>query len=282
MKQDNCKQQEACAHYFGQDKLHVYRHKFIWSIVISTVIVIVLFVLLLRTYDNSLNEIVNLHREYHSQIENLLKPLTISKDSCVYVNEQLANCIEEGLLNTQSVLQLQSTRIQSDFTLLSLWAGILMIVFLIFSIYSIFKTDELMKQGREGLKVIEDSKSKVDSHILEIENKAEEEIKKVSNAADVEITRFAAESSASLDELRKQIEDKQKAFGETVNKIREEFDESVNKKTDDFQTVYNNYVKKLSEASENADGLLQQFIKAVQNRQREEQDSDNVTKKGDE
>ncbi len=279
MKQDNCNQQEACAHYFGQDKLHVYRHKFIWSVVFSTIIVIILFVLLLRTYDKSLNEIVDLHREYHSQVESLLKPLTISKDSCVYVNEQLANCIEEGLLNTQSVLQLQSTRIQADFTLLSLWAGILMIVFLIFSISSIFKTDELMKQGREGLKVIEESKSKVDDHILEIEKKAEEEIRKVSSAADVEIAKITEESSSSLEELRRQIEDKQKAFGETVKIIREKFDESVNKKTDDFQIVYNNYVESLSKASENANGLLQQFIKAVQNQQREEQDSDNVTKK---
>ena len=90
----------------------------------------------------------------------------MSKDSCYYVNEQFAKSVEAYMESSKDLLELQSTKIQSDFTVLSLWAGILMIVFLVFSIYSMFKTDEILRQSREGLKAIENTEKEAEEQII--------------------------------------------------------------------------------------------------------------------
>lgn len=73
----------------------------------------------------------------------------LKKDS-ILINRQL----ETAQHTTNELLELHFNRVQHEYTVLALWAGILMIVFLIFSFYSLYKTDDIAKQGKEGLKEI--------------------------------------------------------------------------------------------------------------------------------
>lgn len=73
----------------------------------------------------------------------------LKKDS-ILINRQLANSQHA----TNELLELNFNRIQHEYTVLALWAGVLMIVFLIFSFYSLYKTDDIAKQGKESLKEI--------------------------------------------------------------------------------------------------------------------------------
>lgn len=80
----------------------------------------------------------------------------LKKDS-LFINRQLADSQHE----TNELLELHFNRIQHEYTVLALWAGILMIVFLIFSFYSLYKTDDITKQGKESLKEIKEKGDKV-------------------------------------------------------------------------------------------------------------------------
>jgi len=75
----------------------------------------------------------------------------LKKDS-LFINRQLADSQHA----TNELLELHFNRIQHEYTVLALWAGVLMIVFLIFSFYSLYKTDDIAKQGKESLKEIKE------------------------------------------------------------------------------------------------------------------------------
>ena len=162
----------------------------------------------------------------------------MSKDSCYYVNDQLAATIKNNLAENRSLLELQVTRIQSDFTILSLWAGILMIVFLIFSIYSMFKTDELIKQSRENLKRIEDAANKTDAVFETIMKKTEEELAKVTKRADEEANKISTESLKTIDEVKKEIET-----------MRDGFSNMVKERSDTFENMYKKMLEKVQQTS---------------------------------
>lgn len=255
MQQDVCKPSE-CAHYIGKDRIGLYRGKFIWTIIVATALVVALFVLFSIFYSRSINRIVEQHRLDSEQILKAIQPLTVSPDSCLFVNEQLVLGVQEHMHSMEDMLQLQSHRIESDFSLLSIWAGILMIVFLVFSIYSMYKTDELIKQGREGVKSIEQSQSMVNEHIKEIDEHVKTEMDKVSSAASKKTKELTEGAAQSMDDIKS-----------SVNDLKEEFLKMIVEKTAQFQTIYDTYVEKL-EAATNAnqealDGLLA-FLQARQ------------------
>lgn len=248
MRQEVCKPSE-CAHFIGKDRIGLYRGKFIWTIVIATVIVVALFALFSFFYSRSIGSILSQHRADSAQILQTLQPLQMSADSCLYVNDQLAVGIREHMRSMEGMLQVQSHRIESDFSLLSIWAGILMIVFLVFSIYSMYKTDELIKQGREGVKSIEQSQSAVNEHIKEIDKHVEAEMEKVAYTASKKTEELTVGAAQSMNDIQ-----------QSVNKMKEEFRVMIVEKTGQFQNIYDTYVEKLQDAThanqEALDGLL--------------------------
>lgn len=244
-----------CAHFLEKNKYQHYRGRFIWIIIGTTVAVGILFALIAYFYKSSLQEVVSLHQTYQKEIQKNLKAFEQQEIGCVYVNEQLAQSMQEHMRSTQTLLQVQSQKIQSDFTILSVWAGILMIVFLVFSIYSMFKTDELVKQGRAGLDAIENAREKVSEHIAKIDTHVENELKKVSAEAKKQSEDITNNALASLNEVKNQAE-----------KEKSNFKQVVDEKTNEFQKIYGNYVSMLNSAGKQNDNILNIFMEALQNK----------------
>ena len=113
---------------------------------------------------------------YDNLTNKYLKSLTLTKDSTISLDQVVIDIVEEKQKESLSLLELQYNKLQHDFTILSLWAGILMIVFLIFSIYSMFKVDEMQKQGRDYLNTMEGFSIEAKNISDSIEDKANEEI----------------------------------------------------------------------------------------------------------
>ena len=152
-----------------------------------------------RIYDNLKNEVVNydslilvLERDKdlakkitnYNSVKNLIVGLAnnmsyramsdeLKKDSLL-IHRQLADAQHA----TNELLELHFNRIQHEYTVLALWAGVLMIVFLIFSFYSLYKTDDIAKQGKEGLKEI---KEKGDNVLKDLQKLQEDLTKEVGN-----------------------------------------------------------------------------------------------------
>lgn len=235
---DNKCNERQCAHYIDSKHLHLYKNKFLYTIVIATALCVSCFLYLSCSFKDSCDRIVGANSASMRKIDSMLRPAKMSKDSCYYVNEQLAATIKNNMAENRSLLEMQVSRIQSDFSLLSLWAGILMIVFLVFSIYSMFKTDELIKQSRESLKRIEESAKQTNVVIETIRHKTEEEIEKVTQKANEEANKISTESLQTLEDVKKEI------FN-----MRDEFSNMVKERSDTFENMYNEMVVKVQQAS---------------------------------
>lgn len=241
-----------CTHFVKSGRFSVYRHKFIWIITVVTILTILLFVAIAYSYRCSHVAIVSFHQKSVKDFNTLLSCANISKDSCFYINEQLKQSIDNYMNSSSGLLELQSTKIQSDYMILSLWAGILMIVFLVFTIYSMFKTDEILRQSREGLKAVEDAEEKAEEVVKSVEAKTKQEINKVSETAKEEKNRIQQDASATIEEVRKEIKE-----------MQIEFDKEVQSKSDEFKEMYEQHMKMMKETSDKNTSLIMQLVETI-------------------
>lgn len=77
---------------------------------------------------------------------------------------------ERVLLEGQikNMVDLHLNKIEHEYNNITLWAAILTILFLVFSFYSIYKMDELIQQGRDGVLDIKQLKSDGEERIKDI------------------------------------------------------------------------------------------------------------------
>ena len=70
---------------------------------------------------------------------------------------------------TQTMLELHLNKIEHEYSNITMWGAVLTILFLVFSFYSIYKMDELIQQGNEGINEIRRIKKKGEETIEEME-----------------------------------------------------------------------------------------------------------------
>ena len=125
-------------------------------------------------------------------------------------------CNERTLLEiqTKSMIDLHLNKVEHEYSNLTIWAAILTILFLVFSFYSIYKMDELLQQGNEGVKDIRSLKKDGEILIEKLEATSKSELEKTRNQIDVFIEEqqnrmiqtlsyFENESTKKLNEINK-------------------------------------------------------------------------------
>lgn len=90
----------------------------------------------------------------------------------------IANRCNQLQSDMKSLLELEMSKIQNEHETLGIWAALLTIVFLIFSFYSLFKADDLVKQGQDGLDKLNEIRREADNSVDQIKSKGEEKINK--------------------------------------------------------------------------------------------------------
>lgn len=100
--------------------------------------------------------------------------------------DSLRLCNERVLLEmqTKSMIDLHLNKVEHEYSNLTIWAAILTILFLVFSFYSIYKMDELIQQGNEGVKDIRSLKKSGEDLIEKLEETSMSEIEKTRNQID--------------------------------------------------------------------------------------------------
>lgn len=255
---------ENCSHYINKKTLHLYKGKFLFSIISCTICIIGLFFLYQISYSNSQNKIISINKENCDNITNkYLKSLTLTKDSTICLDKVVIDIIDENQKESLSLLELQYNRIQNEFIILSLWAGILMIVFLIFSIYSMFKIDEMQKQGREHLNRMEDFSTEAKETSKSIEEQATSKIADLRKNIDAEMAKLSSESKKQLDELQTKINELQKTFENAVSATTSDFENSVTAKTKEFETSVQQYKNMIEASSKRNEELFTQLVNAI-------------------
>ena len=104
----------------------------------------------------------------------------------VLKEDSLRLCNERVLLEmqTKTMIDLHLNKVEHEYSNLTIWAAILTILFLVFSFYSIYKMDELIQQGNEGVKDIRSLKKSGEDLIEKLEETSKSEIEKTRNQID--------------------------------------------------------------------------------------------------
>lgn len=91
--------------------------------------------------------------------------------------DSLRLATERFILKEQekSMIDLHLTKIDHEYNNIAIWAAVLTIVFLVFSFYSIFKMDEFIQQGHQGIKDIRELKKDGERHIEFFVSKSKEQ-----------------------------------------------------------------------------------------------------------
>lgn len=206
--------EEQCAHYIEKGKTNFYRKKFVWVVIIFSFFCAGILGWLVYYNNSQEDQIIQQYNEYLSAQKKMLQEVKVNKGIAV-INENIIQSVEVEEKTIENMLHLETTHHHAQFTLLSVWAGVLMVVFLVFSLYSMFKTDELVKQARESIDTIGNSKAEVDAKIQEVDAKVAaevEHIKKVSNDY--------------INDIKKQINEEQSKVNENIHNTGKELSQA--------------------------------------------------------
>ena len=193
---------------------------------------------------NHFNEIELLHNKYDEKL----------------LSDSLRLSTERGLLEgqTKTMIDLHLNKVEHEYSNITMWGAILTILFLVFSFYSIYKMDELIQQGNEGVKEIKRVKREGERVVekLEIEGNALiENTKTKVNTIVVRQQRRMAESINMLEQKRNEIETQ---YGESLRGL------SLAKENFDTQGL-----KILADLTAQIDDMLKEKEDVLNSKQRE-------------
>lgn len=141
--------------------------------------------------------------------------------------DSLRLCNERVLLEmqTKTMIDLHLDKVEHEYSNLTIWAAILTILFLVFSFYSIYKMDELLQQGNEGVKDIRSLRKDGEILIEKLETTSKSEFEKTRNQIDVFIeeqqNRMIQTLSYFENESTKKLNEINKCFVEACNIVEQ-------------------------------------------------------------
>ena len=162
-------------------------------------------------------EIEQLHEKYDSRI---------LQDSLLLITERQ---VLDG--QVKAMLDLHLNKIEHEYTNITIWAAVLTILFLVFSFYSIFKMDSLVRQGVEGVNEIKQLKRDGDVAIQEIREKSEKIVKDNDVLMEKSKTDFASF-----------IDSQQRILTESINALKDNIDNGYNEAVKSKVAELNSYL----------------------------------------
>lgn len=230
-----------------------YAHLFLIVLSIYTVIFMGYQILAICSLNSSQDKIKNYYLNHIEKVDSLYCNLgnnnkailsTYMRDSIYNGNMELLYMEYEKVLKedslrlhnerslvemqTKSMIDLHLNKIEHEYSNLTMWAAILTILFLVFSFYSIYKMDELIQQGNEGVKDIRSLKKDSENLIENLEVTSKSEIEKTKNQIDDFIKEqqnriiqtlgyFEKENTKKLNEINKCVVDAYNIVGQIKN-----------------------------------------------------------------
>lgn len=202
-------------------------------------------------------KIDSLHRQYD---EKLLR-------------DSLRLNTERGLLEgqTKTMLELHLNKIEHEYSNITMWGAVLTILFLVFSFYSIYKMDELIQQGNEGVKDIKRLKKEGNNSITCVKTENNEQIKKLKEETEKIIKEHREKLEGMSSNFSAQQNDLYKRANEYLNGLRKNSDEQSQKILAEYNIILqeqsNVYTKKINEQTEGFESRLTsigEFITTLQ------------------
>lgn len=195
---------------------------------------------------NYYNQSIKIQEQHQSKL---------SRDSLQFNAERT---LLEG--QTKAMIDLHLTKIDHEYNNITMWAAILTILFLVFSFYSIFKMDELIQQGREGVKDIKRLKKVGDDSIAYIKAKNNEQITKLKEDTEQIIKEHREKLEGISSNFSVQQNDLYRRADEYLNGLRRNSDEQSQKILSEYYNILQEqsktYSQKINEKTEGFESKL--------------------------
>lgn len=171
------------------------------------------------------NEMESIHQEYN---ERLLR-------------DSLRLNTERELLNgqTKTMIDLHLDKIEHEYSNITIWAAVLTIIFLVFSFYSIFKIDELIQQGDDGVKEIRQLKKQGQQTIDELNVKGNKILEDTGNKLKILMIQQRRTMEYSNREFEQKREELDRRYNESVQmltQVQDQFNASARNLMRGFET----------------------------------------------
>jgi len=180
----------------------------------------------------------------------------------IEVNTMVKARAESMYQETKDLLELQFAKIQHETESLQIWCGILTVVFLIFSFYSLFKTDELVQQGRDGLRELAALQASGAKRIDDLKKDGEKKIKEFETSSKEAISNAKMEKKKIVETVSSVVKSSQ----EKIDSQYVSLTEGLDKKYQDLaEALETRYLELENRESEKGNDLLMQFISRIEN-----------------
>lgn len=203
-------------------------------------------------------------------------PVKPNKKDSLYADLQTKylKTLDDQKLHQESVkalLDLEFSKIQSEYESQEIWIGLITIVFLIFSFYSMMKTDQLEKQCRDDAQRIrsltDENQTKLDEIKQKISTIDTEKKEKLDTIGTDFQTWKTNEIPKVKEEYRGLVEAEVKTFSETKEqKLKELSDEWVKKAESAVQSVKADSKKKIEDVESKASIEIEDAVEKAKKR----------------
>ena len=174
----------------------------------------------------------------------------LTRDSLLLVTERQ---VLEG--QTKTMLDLHLNKIEHEYSNITIWAAVLTILFLVFSFYSIFKMDELIQQGNEGVKDIRQLHTNGENLINSISEKGKETFKNVDEKLKNLVNSQQQIMTETIGQTNRMLKDQKEQYRQIINVL-----EDINKTRDEYTKILSN---QLEQIETKYDKVLQEKIKEL-------------------
>ena len=245
----------TCCQKFKEWRLaHINFYFYIIFVIICSLICIAIQILSYWSFCKTKNEIYSIYNTnttietkicrdsvFHREIDGLIAPFcqnirqktyfhNIVDKSIAHVIRQIdadslaKRKIETIQQDTKTLLDMQYHKIEHEFQIMQVWCGILTVVFLIFSFYSLFKADYIVMQGKIVLKELDSIKTRGDEKIKAIDTESKAAIKYYNEKIDATISNIDIRSKGCIEEINNHITSKANELSKYVKEKQTEFE----------------------------------------------------------
>lgn len=180
--------------------------------------------------------------------------------------------IETIQQDTKTLLDLQYHKIEHEFQIMQVWCGILTVIFLIFSFYSLFKTDDLVKQGKEGLARLDHIEERGEEKINGFHKKCNEALQAFSNRSNGKLQEFDIKTQHRINTIKTALRESQEAVKVYVDNVKKDinnYQNSVIEKCNDIlerDSRQNENIRNAFNKSDVEVSMLRQQLNTIESR----------------
>lgn len=189
---------------------------------------------------------INQANELRLLCDDIVKE-SVRRSNLLMEKEKYRSSMEEGALNNLRVLlEDQNDKIRHEYEAMQIWCGILTILFLVFSFYSLFKADDLVSQGKSGLRELNSLRREGKQEIEMLSKEKKTALSGIREESQQTLANFLNEKFLDIENLRKMIEISQSAVNKMVENANEDLSAEVAQCSKQIQVEYDN-VKRIAD-----------------------------------